>query len=304
MGSAWTERDIPPLDGTVAVVTGSNSGLGEQAATMLARRGATVVLACRNLDKAEAAAGRMRAAGASGDIELVALDLASLDSVRKAVDEIAALRGRLDLLVNNAGLMAVDEARTADGFEMQIGVNHLGHFALTAGLAPVLLATAGSRVVNVSSMGHRAGRLVLDDLMFERRRYQRWLAYTQSKLANLLFTLELHRRLTAAGAPTSALAAHPGLSRTDLGTEGSGILNRATKYFTPAFGQSAYTGALPIVRAATDLGAESGQLYGPNLVVRGHPVVETPSRAARNRADAEALWRRSEELTGVTFPIG
>ena len=302
MATHWSEQDIPDLDGKVAVVTGSNSGLGEEAAGMLARHGATVVLACRNQSKAEAAAARMRAAGATGPLELVALDLASLASVRKASEEIADRYDRLDLLVNNAGLMAVDEGKTEDGFEMQIGVNHLGHFALTAGLMPLLLATPGSRVVNVSSMGHRMGKLVLDDLMFERRGYSRWPAYFQSKLANLLFTAELHRRLDAAGAGTAALTGHPGASHTDLGTEGSGLLNKAVKVFAP-LGQSAHAGALPIVRAATDPAAKSGQFYGPSLLVRGHAVVETPNKRARNADDAKALWQRSEELTGTTIDV-
>jgi NAD(P)-dependent dehydrogenase (short-subunit alcohol dehydrogenase family) len=302
MAERWTDDDIPSLDGRVAVVTGSNAGLGQAAASMLARRGATVVLACRNRTKAEAAAAELRAAGATRDIELVDLDLADLASVRRAADEVADRHSRLDLLVNNAGLMAVDEGRTVDGFEIQIGVNHLGHFALTAHLAPVLRATPGSRIVNVSSMGHRAGKLVLDDLMFERRRYARWPAYFQSKLANLLFTAELHRRLTESGAETAALAAHPGASHTDLGTEGSGLLNRAVKIAGP-LGQSAHAGALPIVRAATDPAARGGQYYGPNLLVRGHPVLETPSRRARNAADARALWAESEALTGVTVAL-
>jgi NAD(P)-dependent dehydrogenase (short-subunit alcohol dehydrogenase family) len=261
-----------------------------------------VVLACRNRAKAEAAASEIRAAGAPGELDLVDLDLADLASVRRAAEEIADRHPRLDLLVNNAGLMAVDEGRTVDGFEIQIGVNHLGHFALTAHLAPLLLTTPGSRVVNVSSMGHRAGKLALDDLMFERRRYSRWPAYFQSKLANLLFTAELQRRLAESGADTSALAAHPGASHTDLGTEGSSLLNRSLKVFSP-LGQSAHAGALPIVRAATDPTARGGQFYGPNLLVRGHPVLETPSRRARNADDARALWTESEALTGVTLAL-
>jgi NAD(P)-dependent dehydrogenase (short-subunit alcohol dehydrogenase family) len=302
MAERWTEDDIPSLDGRLAVVTGANAGLGQAAATMLARRGATVVLACRNRAKAEAAASEIRAAGAPGELDLVDLDLADLASVRRAAEEIADRHPRLDLLVNNAGLMAVDEGRTVDGFEIQIGVNHLGHFALTAHLAPLLLTTPGSRVVNVSSMGHRAGKLALDDLMFERRRYSRWPAYFQSKLANLLFTAELQRRLAESGADTSALAAHPGASHTDLGTEGSSLLNRSLKVFSP-LGQSAHAGALPIVRAATDPTARGGQFYGPNLLVRGHPVLETPSRRARNADDARALWTESEALTGVTLAL-
>ena len=298
----WSEDSIPDQTGRVAVVTGSNSGLGEQTATMLGRKGATVVVACRNLGKGEEAMGRMRQAGVTGELQMVGLDLASLSSVRKAAEEITDRFDRLDLLVNNAGLMATDKGTTEDGFEMQLGVNHLGHFAFTAHLMPLLLATPGSRVVNVSSMGHRMGKLVLDDLMFERRGYSRWPAYFQSKLANLLFTAELHRRLQAAGAGTAALTAHPGGSNTDLGTEGSGLVNKMLRYVAP-LGQSAYAGALPIVRAATDPSAKSGEFYGPNLMARGHAVLETPSKRARNAGDARALWEKSEELTGVRFNV-
>jgi NAD(P)-dependent dehydrogenase (short-subunit alcohol dehydrogenase family) len=297
----WDEKDMPSLEGKVALVTGANSGLGLEAATVLARHGAKVLLACRNLQKAETAAGHVRAT-ATGDVEIVPLDLASLSSVAACAKLVRERETRLDLLLNNAGLMAVDEAKTEDGFEMQFGVNHLGHFALTAGLAPLVLATPGSRIVTMSSMGHRMGRMHFDDLSFEKRRYNRWLPYFQSKLANLLFTAELHRRLTAAGADTMALAAHPGGSKTDLGHEGGGFGNRLLKPLD--FGaQSAAQGALPIVRAATDPTAQGGQYYGPRLMVWGQPVVETPSRRARNADDARRLWSRSEELTGLTIDI-
>lgn len=299
----WTEADIPPLDGKVVVITGANSGLGLAAAKMTARAGATTVLACRNRAKADAAAEQIRGAGARGPVELVDLDLASLASVASAAEDIVARFDRIDVLLNNAGLMATDESRTEDGFEMQFGVNHLGHFALTAHLMPRLLETDGSRIVNVSSMGHRPGRMHFDDLNFERRRYARWPAYFQSKLANLLFTAELHRRLTEAGADSAALAAHPGGSHTDLGHEGSGLLNRSLKIFAP-LGQSADMGALPFLRAATDPGARSGEFYGPKFRFMGHPVRETPSRSARNAADARRLWEMSVEFTGVEPKIG
>jgi NAD(P)-dependent dehydrogenase (short-subunit alcohol dehydrogenase family) len=217
----WTPADIPALDGRRAVVTGANAGLGLEITRHLAAAGAEVVLACRNLEKAERAAAQVRAGLPAAKLEVRALDLADLDSVAAFADR---WDGGLDLLVNNAGLMAVDESRTAQGFETQFGVNHLGHFALTARLLPHLLATPGSRVGTMSSMGHRAARGEPDPRL--ERPYERWGAYFRSKLANLHFTAELQRRLVAAGAPTVAVAAHPGGSRTDLGTEGSSPANR------------------------------------------------------------------------------
>jgi protochlorophyllide reductase len=299
----WTETDVPSLTGKVALVTGANSGLGLETARILAHHGARVLLACRNETKAEAAAETIRSS-APGDVDLavVPLDLADLGSIAAAAEQVIAQEARLDLLLNNAGLMAVDRATTADGFEMQLGVNHLGHFALTARLAPLVLTTPGSRIVTMSSMGHRAGRLKIDDLFFERRGYDRWRPYFQSKLANLLFTAELHRRLTEAGSPTIALAAHPGGSHTDLGFEGSGLSNRLMRPGV-ALMQSAAAGAMPFVRAATDPEAKGGQFYGPRWIVRGHPVVETPSRRARSADDARALWQASEDLTGLTVDI-
>jgi protochlorophyllide reductase len=268
-------------------------------ASVLAMHGARVIMACRNLDKAEAAAAKIRGANPSGTVEVRRLDLASLSSID---EHTAALRGEqtdLHLLMNNAGLMAVDESRTEDGFEMQFGVNHLGHFALTAGLMPLLLATPGSRVVTMSSNAHRFGRMQFDDLMFDHRRYARWPAYCQSKLANLLFTAELQRRL-GSRAPTQALAAHPGSSRTDIGSEGSTLANRALKVLMPYFTQSTAAGALPAVRAGTDPHALGGEYYGPNLSFAGRAVRATPSRLARRPEDAARLWDISEQLTGRT----
>ncbi|HMC38891.1 MAG TPA: oxidoreductase [Acidimicrobiales bacterium] len=295
--SRWDAQDIPDLTGRTAVVTGANSGLGLETARLLAGAGARVLMACRNVAKAEAAREQV-GAGA----EIVALDLSSLKSVAAAAEEVKGRTPRLDILVNNAGLMAVDRAVTEDGFEMQFGVNHLGHFAFTAHLAPLLLAAPEGRVVNVSSFGHRPGTMRFDDLMFERRRYDRWRPYFQSKLANLLFTLEMERRFRAAGAAAKALAAHPGASATDLGQEGGGIANRFLGIFG-GFGQPVRVGALPTVRAAVDPAAKGGQFYGPQFLQFGYPVVETPSRRARNGADARRLWEESERLTGVTFQL-
>jgi NAD(P)-dependent dehydrogenase (short-subunit alcohol dehydrogenase family) len=299
----WTPADIPALDGRRAIVTGANAGLGLEIARFLAAAGAEVVMACRNATKAEQAAARVRAAVPAARLDVRVLDLADLDSVagfaaRFTAEGDAGSGGRLDLLVNNAGLMAVDEARTPQGVEMQFGVNHLGHFALTARLMPHLLATPGSRVATMSSMGHRAARGAPDPRL--QRPYDRWQAYFRSKLANLHFTAELQRRLAAAGAPTIAVAAHPGGSRTDLGTEGTGLSNRLLTPLVPLVTQSAEAGALPMLRALTDPGARGGEFYGPRFLLRGRtPVVETPSRAARDADAARRLWAESVQLTGL-----
>ena len=299
MSQHWTTTDIPDLSGRVAIVTGANAGLGLEITKGLAGAGATVVMACRNLDKAEAAAAQVRAVVSDASLEVRRLDLASLASVASFAEEFAADATRLDILGNNAGLMALDRSTTDDGFESQFGVNHLGHFALTAHLVPLLRATEGSRVVNMSSMGHRPGRMHFEDLMFDHHRYQRWGAYFQSKLANLLFTLGLQQRLTTAHASTIAVTAHPGASHTDLGTEGTGVLNRMLEPFGKVFSQSAAQGALPFLRAATEPGVQPGAYYGPRYLVRGHAVLETPTRRARDAAAADRLWAVSEQLTDL-----
>jgi protochlorophyllide reductase len=292
---SWTPADIPDLTGRRAVVTGANAGLGLEVVHALAARGAEVVLACRNTAKADAAATQVRGRTPAAKLDVRALDLSDLESVASFAD---GFDGPLDLLVNNAGLMAVDESRTAQGFETQFGVNHLGHFALTARLMPLLLATPGSRVGSMSSMGHRAARGSADPTLA--RRYDRWQSYFQSKLANLLFTAELQRRLAVAGASTIAVAAHPGGSNTDLGTEGSGLANRLLTWTAPIFTQPAELGARPMLRALTDPSVRGGEFYGPRFVVRGAaPVRETPTRAARDAEAARRLWATSVELTGL-----
>ncbi len=298
---AWTTADIPDLTGKVAVVTGSNSGLGFHIASDFANAGARVIMACRNPSKADDATNKIRSGSPSGTVETMTLDLGDLASVRRCAEQLSTTVDRLDILGNNAGLMALDESRTVDGFETQFGVNHLGHFALTGLVLPLLLATPQSRIVNHSSFGHRPGNLRTDDPMFERRRYSRWPAYFQSKLANLLFTFELQRRLQRIGASTIAVAAHPGASHTDLGVEGSGVLNKLVGPLGRLYTQSAAKGALPFVRAATDPSVLGGAFYGPRFMMWGSPRLETPTRRARDAATAATLWTMSEELTDVSY---
>ena len=302
----WTEQDIPDQSGRVAVVTGATSGLGLVTAVELARRGAHVVLTARDTARGEAALDRVRAAAPGASAEVGALDLTRLASVREFAAAVADRHPRLDLLVNNAGVMATEAGRTADGFELQTGTNHLGHVALTSALLPPLLGTPGSRVVTVSSLGHRAGRVDLADLNWERRRYRRWPAYFQSKLANLLFAFELDRRLRAAGAPTASLAAHPGGSRTHLGLGHGGVLGRLQTVLFPAtqwLMQPAEQGALPQLRAATDPALGGGTYVGPGgpAEVRGLPVVVRARATAYDEALAARLWDLSAELTGARF---
>ena len=303
MGKSWTLADMPDQTGRVAVVTGANSGLGLAIADALAGAGARVVMACRNEEKAAAAAATITAKAPKGSVEVRRLDLADLGSVAAFSDSLLADEGSLDLLANNAGLMALDQGRTAQGFEMQFGVNHLGHFALTARLLPLLTSTPSSRVVTMASFGHRPGRLHVDDPNFERRKYNRWTAYFQSKLANVLFSSELQRRLAASGAPTISVAAHPGYSHTELGVGDGGFANSVNALAARYVAMSPERGALPFLRAATDPAVTGGTFWGPHLLSYGRPVSETPSKRARNADDARALWELSEELTDL-HPFG
>lgn len=272
---------------------------------MLAKRGALVVLACRTRSKADAARATILVDVPTADVSLVDLDLSSLASVAEAAAEFSRRFGRLDLLLNNAGVMATPYQRTVDGFELQFATNHLGHVALAAHLLPMLLATPQSRVVNVSSLAHKTGKIDFDDLQ-SGRRYRAWGAYGQSKLANLLFTFELQRRLEAAGADTIAVAAHPGISDTNLAGSTGGIAGRLmilTQPFAKLFSQNAHAGALPTVRAATDPAVRGGDYYGPDgfMEQRGTPNRVEPNASARDTAVAKRLWEVSIELTGVPF---
>jgi NAD(P)-dependent dehydrogenase (short-subunit alcohol dehydrogenase family) len=295
--AAFTPDHIPDLAGRTVIVTGANSGIGHAAAAVLANAGATVVLAVRDQAKGEAAAATIR-----GTTEVRPLDLASLDSVRAFA---AAWQGDIDLLINNAGVMIPPLSRTADGFELQFGTNHLGHFALTNLLLPHV--AAAGRVVTVSSDAHRAGAIDFDDLNWERRRYRPWRAYGQSKLANLLFTSELQRHLTAAGSTVKATAAHPGYAATNLQSHsGSRVAAFAMKQLgNRLIAQDAAGGALPTLYAAV-ADIPGGSFAGPSgpfgLGLRGAPALVGRSAAARDEQVARRLWTVSETLTGVSFP--
>jgi NAD(P)-dependent dehydrogenase (short-subunit alcohol dehydrogenase family) len=299
MSARWTTDDVPGQQGRLAVVTGANTGLGFETAQALATRGASVVLAVRNVEKGKKAAARIAAAAPGATVTVQELDLSSLDSVRAAAAELRAGHPKIDLLICNAGVMYPPKQTTHDGFELQFGTNHLGHFALTGLLLEQMLPVPGSRVVTVSSVGHRIrARVNFDDLQWERS-YSRVRAYGQSKLANLLFTYELQRRLSGAGT-TIAVAAHPGFAATELMRH-----TPMAAVVTPLFSQNAEMGALPVLRAATDPGVLGGQYYGPGgfLGLRGYPELAASSRRSHDAAVQRRLWAVSEDLTGVTFPV-
>ncbi len=304
--SGWSAADVADQAGRTVLVTGANSGLGLQTALVLAERGATVLMACRDQQRGRAVVERVRARSGGADATLIQLDLADLTSVRKAADEVRAITGdRLDVLVNNAGVMASPPRLTADGFELQIGTNHLGHAALTWLLAPALVP--GARVVTVSSLAHRGGGLDVDDLNFERRRYGPVAAYSASKLANLLFTFELDRRARGLGRNLFAVAAHPGLTYTELASTTTRMhlpapFVQVVRWGNKLISQSVAAGALPQLYAATAADVRSGEYFGPSRLgqTRGAPGRVAASAAARNEHTAGLLWERTAELTGVT----
>ena len=295
----WTALDIPDQSGKVVIITGANSGIGYEAAGALAKKGATVVMACRNLEKGEAAAKAIIDEGPTGQVVLLHLDLADLSSVRRFADEFSAEYDRLDVLVNNGGIMAVPKGKTVDGFEMQIGTNHLGHYALSGLLIEMLKTTQNARVVTVSSYAHVMGKINFDDLNSEKS-YQRWSAYGRSKLANVLFGYELQRRLAANGHPPISLVVHPGYAATNL-QRNTGLFSFANYFFA----QSQEMGALPTLYAATSADIQGGEYIGPDGLMgqRGYPQVARSSRASHNEQVAKRLWEVSEELTGVQFGL-
>jgi len=303
----WTVDDVPNLSGKTVVVTGGNSGLGYEAALQLAKKGANVVLACRDLEKARAAVRRMTSAHPGASLEMMRLDLADLASVRVFAESFPATHRELHVLVNNAGVMAIPYRKTADGFEMQFGTNHLGHFALTGLLVERLLGTPAARVVNVSSTAHRMGRVRFEDLHAERG-YSRWGAYAQSKLANLLFTYELQRRLDAKGADVISVACHPGWAETNLQfvgarMDGSSLMEYLAGVANFFLAQSAAMGALPILYAATSPDIRGADYVGPDGLGEawGHPKKVRSSGRSHDRQAAAKLWEVSAALTGVRF---
>ncbi|WP_225096872.1 oxidoreductase [Streptomyces sp. CoH27] len=300
----WSTSDIPDLTGRLAVVTGANSGLGQVTALELARKGARVVLACRSAARGEAAVGRIRREVPRADVELLVLDLGDLGSVHTCARRLPY--DRIDLLVNNAGVMAVPYGTTADGFETQFGVNHLGHFALTGLLLPRLLATPGARIVTVSSLMHALANIDPRDLN-SRQRYGRWISYARSKTANLLFTHELARRLAARGADVVAVAAHPGYAATNLQTagpraEGRRGAERVMEVANRVFAQSAEAGALPVLYAATADGVRADEFFGPWFGMwRGAPARSWRAPWTVDDAVSRRLWEESVRLTGVSY---
>lgn len=302
---AWNPSEIPDQTGRVAVVTGANSGIGFKAARHLAEKGATVVMACRNIEKARIARAKLPA---DAKISVVALDLSSQASVKHAAAEILASFPRLDLLLNNAGIMWLEEGRTDDGYERQFGINHLGHFTLTGLLLPALRDVPGSRIVTVSSIAHRAGRIHFDNIHLDGQ-YGRQRAYAQAKLANLMFAVELDRRLQRAGAQTRSLACHPGIASTNLA--GPGLveetplgIGRVVRWLWPLMTQSAEKGAWPTLYAATSEHAQGGHYYGPAYLKEavGPPREARPRRYAMDPDKGQRLWELSEHLTGQHFP--
>lgn len=303
----WTTEDMPDLSGKVIVVTGGNSGIGFEAVMAFAQKRADVVLASRSQERGEEAAKQIMAEVPEASVKVMALDLADLKSVKGFADGFLKEFDRLDVLLNNAGIMMSPYFKTKDGFEAQFGTNHLGHFALTAWLMDRLLGTPGSRIVNVSSGAHKRGEMDFENLQFEGGRgYSPMRAYGRSKLSNLLFTYELQRRLDAAGKDTIALAAHPGVARTNLGRYMEGKI--LYKLLYPVFkmiSQDQSMGALPLLRASVDPQAAGGNYYGPDgrNEMKGHPVVVPSNEASHSHTDAARLWEESEKLTGTKISL-
>lgn len=301
----WEASDIPDQSGRVAVVTGANSGLGYVTARELAAHGARVVLACRDAGRGGEALRRLTAAVPGAQAELRSLDLSSLASVRAFADEVLTAYDGVDLLINNAGVMAIGRDVTVDGYERQFATNHLGHFALTGLLLPRIANRPGARIVSVSSNGHKMGGLNFDDLQSEKR-YFRWRVYGNTKLANLLFAYELQRRLAAAGSPAISVAAHPGTAATNLVVPTAGnnpILRAVYKTGVRLIGQSDEQGALPQLYAATAPDVQGGQYFGPDRLANtvGHPSLQRSNGTSYDEATARRLWEASEQLTGVTY---
>ncbi len=308
MREKWTIKSIPDLTGKVIIVTGANSGIGFEDAKAFARKGAKTILACRNMDKAGKALSKILTKNPQAQVEIIQLDLGNLVSIKKFVSDFKKKYDRLDVLVNNAGILRVPYQKTVDGFESQIGINYLGHFALTSLLFEVLVKTKDSRVVNVSSYGHKYGDTDFDKFLFEEgKEYSKSKAYGRSKLANLLFTYELNRRLKKANSNVIAVASHPGFSNTSMADHLYGGFVQFLRTLLGFLLQSAAKGALPTIRAAVDPKVKGGEFYGIKGLFgserRGRPVIVESSKESHNLEDAKKLWEISEELTGIEFVI-
>lgn len=303
---SWTPAQIPDQTGRIAVITGANSGIGLETARELAAKGATVVMACRSQKKAEEAMANIRRTHSAAKLDFVALDLSQQANIKHAAETVLQRYPRIDLLINNAGVMWLEEGRTVDGFEQQIGTNHFGHFAWTLRLLPAIKDVIGSRIVTVSSIAHRSGQLTLDDIN-QSKNYTKHGAYGQSKLANLMFTLELERRLRRSGAKTLSVACHPGITGTNLAADWSGRqsnpLSRLAIKLWPYVSQTPEAGALPSLYATTEASVRGGEYYGPRFFeVFGEPRPAKIRKFAQREDMAAALWELSEKLTGVSFP--
>jgi NAD(P)-dependent dehydrogenase (short-subunit alcohol dehydrogenase family) len=294
----WTAENIPNQKGKVAIVTGSSSGIGFEAARVLAEKQATVIIAVRNLEKGNKALEKILAQNKDAEVKVLELDLANLESVKNFAENFKKSNSRLDLLINNAGVMIPPYSKTADGFELQFGTNHLGHYALTAQLLALLIKTKGARIVNVASSAHKVGNLNFDDLTWEKRSYSAWRAYGDSKIANLYFTFELNRKLKENKLDLLVTAAHPGYTDTEL-QRNMGVFG----FLNHIFAQSVSMGALPTLRAATEESAMGGEYFGPNgfMEMWGNPIQVEPNDLAQDETIAKKLWEVSEKLTGIKF---
>ncbi len=297
----WTKNNISDLSGKVFIVTGANSGIGYETCLALAEKGATVIMACRNLERAQRSLDAIKQAVPSAKLELMKLDLASLKSIRDFAEAFKSKYDKLDVLINNGGPIIAVRNVTEDGFESHFGINHLGHFALTGLLLDVLLKTPTSRIVTVGSRMHTTGKIAWDDLMSEHS-YDRMSAYRQSKLANMLFAFELNRRLEGKGTSTKSMAVHPGLARTSwVDNNLDGFMKFLGKLMSLTSYQSASIAALPLLYAGTDPNVKSGGYYGPEHDTKGYPVEVQAGNSAYNETDAKRLWELSEKLTGVKY---
>jgi NAD(P)-dependent dehydrogenase (short-subunit alcohol dehydrogenase family) len=302
----WDIDSVEDLKDKIIIVTGANTGLGLEATKIFAKKNATVIMACRSLEKANNAKAKIVDEYKNASLIPMTLDLGSLNSIKNFTDNFKKQFNTLDVLLNNAGIMTVPYGKTEDGFELQNGVNHLGHFSLTSQLFDIIKNTPNSRIVNVSSLAHRQGKIDFDNYLFEKGNYKKMKSYAQSKLSNLLFTYELDRRIKAKGLSIKVLAAHPGVSSTDLGRyiDTKKSTNPFLK-FAIRFGQTAHMGCLPEVRAALDKNAMSGEYYGPSGItqMKGNPVVVKSSKRSHSVIDSQRLWDLSEKLTDITFNI-